>query len=172
MNFWLTAISSAGVGIAVVRPVFAALLRAIGQRLSATQLGIKISSWFLSRLPVPNTWRGEWEITWHVRSGTFDKQNKLSTWVYRSFDRVTTRTLGTSSGEPLAQYVFIGEIDGANHLTGIWFDSADRKSGYHGVFQIKLDRALRTATGTWVGFASSGRIKSGKLEWRKVKDGE
>lgn len=104
---------------------------------------------------------GLWTGKWHVESARYPP--------VVTDDQVTVRQFGNRfyarfSTGPLDCYL-VGRIDAGRYITGTWYDEAD--GGYHGAFQFVIDPTTRDFRGRWIGFSTSGEIKTGLWEWTR-----
>ncbi|HEX3128134.1 MAG TPA: hypothetical protein VH394_12460 [Thermoanaerobaculia bacterium] len=104
---------------------------------------------------------GLWKATWHVDSPKYPSQvmdenvrvRQLGNRVYAKF-----------RAEKLACHL-MGTIED-RYITGTWYDEV--KGGYHGAFQLIADISDRNhLSGLWIGYSTSGIVKSGAWEWER-----
>ena len=151
-----------------LRQIGALLVREPIKRIAADLRGLKI---FSKVWPLKDpTFSGAWTVSWEVKSARFPNNNVGVVQMYRAFDHVGAETTNpTLNGEEL-KYGFVGRLSGPV-ITGTWFDRTDRINGYHGAFQVIVDPTRAVAEGTWIGFSREGKVKQGRLVWRKTRGG-
>ncbi len=118
---------------------------------------IRLFGW----LPVRRraSFSGTWKATWHVDSPNFPPQVVDENVNVRQFGN---RLYAKFKAEKLACH-FMGTIED-RYITGTWYDEA--KGGYHGAFQLIADISTRShLRGVWIGYSTSGIVKSGAWEW-------
>ena len=164
-SIWWSAVGAGG--IVGLRQIGALVVREPIKRIAADLLGLKI---FAKIWPFRDpTFGGAWTISWEVKSARFPENNVGVVQMYRMLDRVGAQTKSpTLAGEELS-YGFVGQLSGPV-ITGTWFDRTDRVNGYHGAFQVIVDPTRAGAEGIWVGFSRDGKVKHGRLVWRRAKD--
>ena len=109
-----------------------------------------------------------WRQTWCVDSSKFQRSNSSPLNLYKIMHIVAGEaTMVTSTGQTIS-FRIIGAIDSNRYITGKWMDP--EAGGYYGAFQLIMDPTRESAAGTWVGFSSSGTVKSGSWTWQRPKN--
>jgi hypothetical protein len=106
-----------------------------------------------------------WTQDWHVVSDRFAPANPSTLRIYRFLHLIAAEAeQETTTGESY-KFRILGVMD-RNIITGKWMDP--KPNGYYGTFQLMLAHTHDAAEGKWMGFSSSGTVKSGDWVWRKV----
>ncbi len=116
----------------------------------------------LSRIPLTSDkrLRGNWRIAWSVRSRGYPPVNEGVTKISSFLGAIGFSA--TSSGYGTQRvYLYVGYATGSI-ISGRWYDP-DGTEAYHGLFQIRLNGALQSAHGKWIGWAADGTVKAGNL---------
>lgn len=124
-----------------------------------SQLLVRTLSWVPLRTKVDLS--GAWTSTWHVQSDRFPEKVTCESLVVNQLGRRFYARFKVGNVDFYAH----GEIDGGRYVTGLWKDKTE--GGYHGAFQLVIDLSSRDMSGLWLGFSTSGMVKSGVWEWRR-----
>ncbi len=109
---------------------------------------------------------GNWMIEWRVESNHFPEQNIDTATLYKFFHIVSAQISSTTTEGRVRKYGFLGKRNGG-FITGEWFDTVGGQEGYYGVYQLTISPDFGSASGMWVGFSRTSKIKSGDLIWTK-----
>lgn len=154
--------------------LFAALVREVAGRITATIWGIQLVHLTLGkltrRLGFRSKWDGEWAMEWDVVSENFLKTNKGQGTIYRCFGTIAFVRKSTTNKGTSLEYGFVGKLScGRRVATGIWFDKSLGDQGYHGAFQLRMVGPGENADGKWVGFSETDATLVNAGEYRLAK---
>lgn len=148
--------------IGVLSSLIAALLIGPVLETIATYKVICILSFLFTRFQ-DKTFEEPWNQIWEVRSSHFARSN-TSPIVFRKFAQfLTADTYNKTLNGQIIHWRLVAKISRKTFVTGTWYDL--NRSGYHGAFQMSLAPHMESATGIWIGFATNGSVKSGRLIW-------
>lgn len=141
--------------LGIVASLFAA---AIFPRLQGTAWYL-IARWF-DWVPFGQRSRigGTWKVAWHVESERYEPV-EIDPAVH--IRQLGNRVYAKFRAGKIDCYLR-GEIDAGRYVTGTWYDATE--GGYHGAFQLIIDPSTREMSGLWIGFSTTGVVKSGKFE--------